>query len=116
MGFKILDDDEEIDPILSVVNLVDVFLVLVAGLMVVIAANPLNPFASDDVIVVRNPGKAGMEMIAKQGAQVKRFASTGQSGEGDGVRAGVAYRMQDGSIVYVPEAAAASPPVASPQP
>ena len=76
MGFRMLDEDDEIDPILSVVNLVDVFLVLVAGLMMVIAANPLNPFANEDVVIVKNPGQAGMEMILKQGDQVKRFAAT----------------------------------------
>lgn len=111
MGFRMLDEDDEIDPILSVVNLVDVFLVLVAGLMMVIAANPLNPFANEDVVIVKNPGQAGMEMILKQGDQVKRFAATGSQGEGDGVRAGVAYRLKDGSIVYVPEA---SQPKAAP--
>jgi hypothetical protein len=105
MSFRLLDEDDEIDPILSVVNLVDVFLVLVAGLMMVIAANPLNPFADEDLLIIKNPGQESMEMIFKQGDEVKRFAATGSQGEGDGVRAGVAYRLQDGSIVYVPEAA-----------
>jgi hypothetical protein len=103
MSFRLLEEDEEIDPLLSVVNLVDVFLVLVAGLMMVIAANPLNPFADEDLLIVKNPGQESMEMILKQGDEVKRFAATGSQGEGDGVRAGVAYRLQDGSIVYVPE-------------
>ena len=114
MAFRLLDEDDEIDPILSVVNLVDVFLVLVAGLMMVIAANPLNPFSDDDVLIVKNPGKAGMEMIQKQGDEVKRFAATGAQGEGDGVRAGVAYRLKDGSIVYVPEASQTTPSVSQP--
>jgi hypothetical protein len=104
MSFRLLDENDEIDPLLSVVNLVDVFLVLVAGLMMVIAANPLNPFADEDLLIVKNPGHTSMEMILKQGDEVKRFAATGSQGEGDGVRAGVAYRLQDGSIVYVPEA------------
>ena len=90
---------------LSVVNLVDVFLVLVAGLMMVIAANPLNPFADDDLTVIKNPGEPGMEIIVKRDDVVTRFTSDGSQGEGEGVRAGVAYRMKDGSVVYVPEGA-----------
>ena len=41
---KLLDEDEGINPALSVVNLVDVFLVLIAALLIAIAQNPMNPF------------------------------------------------------------------------
>ena len=33
--------------------------------------------------------------------------ASGEIGEGDGEKAGVAYRMKDGSMVYVPEGGAA---------
>jgi len=32
-----------------------------------------------------------------------RYQSGGETGQGHGVKAGVAYRMEDGSLVYVPE-------------
>jgi hypothetical protein len=35
---------------------------------------------------------------------------SGAIGQGEGARAGVAYRMKDGSIVYVPESASSSEP------
>ncbi|TQV86352.1 DUF2149 domain-containing protein [Aliikangiella coralliicola] len=100
---KLLDEDESINPALSLVNLVDVFLVLVAALLIAIAQNPLNPFMEDDVTVIKNAGKPNMQMIIKKGEKIETYESTGEIGAGDGVKAGIAYRMNDGSIVYVPE-------------
>ncbi|HWK55221.1 MAG TPA: DUF2149 domain-containing protein [Hyphomicrobiales bacterium] len=100
---NILGDDDGDDPILSVVNLIDVFLVVIAVLLIVIVDNPLNPFQSDDVVVVRNPGKPDMEIITKDGEELTRYRSSGEIGEGQGMRAGTAYRMEDGTMIYVPE-------------
>ncbi|NVJ70580.1 MAG: DUF2149 domain-containing protein [Alphaproteobacteria bacterium] len=100
---RLLDEDEAINPALSVVNLVDVFLVLIAALLISIAQNPINPFLDDDVMVIKNPGQADMEMIIKKGEKIETYKSTGDIGSGEGVKAGVAYRMPDGSIVYVPD-------------
>ncbi len=100
---KLLDEDESINPALSVVNLVDVFLVLVAALLIAIAQNPMNPFLEENVTVIKNAGQPDMEMIIKNGETIETYKSSGEVGSGDGVKAGVAYRMADGSIVYVPE-------------
>jgi hypothetical protein len=99
----ILDDDDGDDPILSVVNIIDVFLVIIAVLMIAVLENPLNPFATQDVVVIKNPGAPNMEMLVKDGKELKHYKSTGQIGEGQGAKAGVAYRLKDGSMVYVPE-------------
>ena len=103
MTLRLLQEDEELDPILSVVNLVDVFLVLVGALMMIIAANPINPFASEKVVVVKNPGEPNMGMVVKDGRKIEKYKATDTIGSGEGARAGVAYRMKDGSFVYVPE-------------
>jgi len=100
---RFLDDDEELNPIVSAVNLVDVFLVIIAALMIALAQNPLNVFNDDDVTVVKNAGKPNMEVIVKKGKEIKQYKSTGEIGSGEGMRAGVAYKMADGSFVYVPE-------------
>lgn len=100
---KFLDEDEELNPILSVVNLVDVFLVIIAALLISIASNPLNPFDSENVTVVKNAGKPNMEIIIKEGKKITQYKSSGEIGSGKGARAGVAYKMKDGSIVYVPD-------------
>lgn len=100
---KFLDESEADDPILSVVNLIDVFLVVIAALLIAIARNPMNPFTHEDVTVITRPGQPDMEIVSRQGQKIVRYQGTGQPGSGDGVKAGVAYRMKDGSIVYVPE-------------
>ena len=100
---RFLDHDEADDPILSVVNLIDVFLVVIGVLMIVIVRNPLNPFSSDSVVLVENPGKADMRMTVKEGDELTRYESQGQIGEGQGVKAGSAYRLPDGKMIYVPE-------------
>lgn len=102
---RLLDEVEDDDPILSVVNLIDVFLVIVAALLLAVAASPANPFSADTVTVIKNPGKPNMEMIVKDGQKLERYRASGAIGEGQGTKAGVAYRMEDGSMVYVPEAA-----------
>ncbi|MBV1915511.1 MAG: DUF2149 domain-containing protein [Pseudomonadales bacterium] len=100
----LLDDDESLNPMLSVANLVDVFLVVIAALLIAIAQNPLNPFTAEDVTVIKNPGKDNMEMIIKKGEKIEHYKSEGKIGQGEGQRAGVAYRLKDGSMIYVPEA------------
>lgn len=100
---KILHDDESLNPILSAVNLIDVFLVIIAALLISIAQNPLNPFSSEDVTVIKNPGKKNMEVIIKKGKNIEKYKSEGKIGQGDGTKAGVAYKLKDGSMVYIPE-------------
>lgn len=102
MSRRFLEHDDD-DPILSVVNVVDVFLVVIAILLVIVASNPLNPFSSEDMVVVTNPGREDMTITIREGEKLTRFESTAEIGEGQGVRAGTTYRLPDGSLVYVPE-------------
>lgn len=101
---RFLDDSDGDDPLLSVVNLIDVFLVVLAMLMIIIVQNPLNPFSSNDVVVVENPGKPDMRITVKQGEELTRYETSGEIGEGMGTRAGVTYKLPDGRLIYVPGA------------
>jgi hypothetical protein len=104
---KLLHEPETEDPILSVVNLIDIFLVIIAALLVTVAQNPLlNPFSKRDVTVITDPGKPSMEMVVKKGEKIEHYKASGNIGQGEGDKAGTAYRMKDGSIVYVPESGA----------
>lgn len=103
MKLKLHDDSEADDPILSVVNLIDVFLVIIAALLLSIANNPLNPYTRDKITLIRNAGQPDMEIVTRDGQTIQRFQGTGAAGQGKGIKAGVAYRMADGSLVYVPE-------------
>lgn len=100
---NVLEDDDGDDPILSVVNIIDVFLVIIAVLLIAVMENPINPFALQNAVVIKDPGEATMEMIVKKGNELKRYSSTGKIGEGEGAKAGTAYRLKDGTMVYVPE-------------
>lgn len=109
MSNRLMEEVEDDDPILSVVNLIDVFLVIIAALLLAVANNPVNPFSSEPVTMIRNPGQPDMEVVIKDGQKIERYQASGSIGEGQGSKAGVAYRMQDGSMVYVPEAASSAP-------
>ncbi len=100
---RFIDDEDADDPMLSVINLIDLFLVIIGILMVTIAQNPLNPFSQDKVVVVENPGEADMRITIKDGQELTRYESNGEVGQGQGSRAGVTYRLDDGRMIYVPE-------------
>ncbi|MBR9651295.1 DUF2149 domain-containing protein [Thalassovita aquimarina] len=102
-GLSVLDDDDGDDPILSVVNIIDVFLVIIAVLLITVMENPINPFSAESVTVIKNPGQPDMEITVKDGREMTTFAATGQIGSGTGTKAGIAYRLEDGSMVYVPQ-------------
>jgi len=100
---RLMEDLEADDPILSVVNLIDVFLVIIAALLLAVANSTVNPFGGESVTVIKNPGQDTMEVIVKEGQKIERYKASGEIGEGQGAKAGVAYRLKDGSMVYVPE-------------
>ncbi len=98
---RILDEDED-DPMLSAVNLVDVFLVLVVALLAAVATSTRQA-APSPTSEVREAGTPQMEIVVTEDGREVRYKGTGSVSEGQGVRAGTAYRLQDGSIIYVPE-------------
>ena len=107
----LLGDDDE-DPMLSAINLVDIFLVALVILIVAIVSERRNSAAQappldweDDFTLIKNPGTEDMQIVVKRGETLERFDATGSSTEGTGVAAGTAYRMRDGSMVYVPTSA-----------
>ncbi|MEM9379531.1 MAG: DUF2149 domain-containing protein [Planctomycetota bacterium] len=101
---------EDDDPMLSAINLVDVFLVALVVLIATTvgekraAAAAALPTVSpdDDFTLIKNVGTDRMQIVVKRGESLERFDATGSSAEGTGVVAGTAYRMRDGSMVYVP--------------
>lgn len=100
---RFLEHDEADDPILSLVNLIDLFLVVIGILLIVIVRNPLDPFSKQNVVVIENPGQADQRMLIKQGEELRRYQAGDEIGEGEGVKAGITYRLSDGRLIYVPE-------------
>jgi hypothetical protein len=109
-SLQILHEDDD-DPMLSAVNLVDVFLVLVVALMTAVAAQK-QAVLPEGATVVRNAGRPDMEIVVREKGKDVRFKGSGSASAGQGVRAGVAYSLEDGTMVYVPEAAPAAAPAA----
>ena len=110
---SLLIDGDDDDPMHSVVNLIDVFLVIIAALLLSVANNPLSPLGAEQLTVIREAGTPEMEVVVKNGNEIKRFRADGQQGIGGGVRVGSAYRLPDGSMIYIPEEPATIFPVSA---
>lgn len=101
--FSVLGD-EDTDPMLSSVNLVDVFMVAMVMMAISLLSNPVIRLQREDYTIIRDEGKPTMEITVKRGEKIERFRATGRSTEGNGVLAGTAYQLNDGTMVYVPSA------------
>ena len=67
--------------------------------------NMTEMFSKEDFTMVKNPGKENMEIITKEGQEIKRYTpSEEQETSGKrGKKVGVAYQLESGEIIYVPE-------------
>ncbi|MEM8667740.1 MAG: DUF2149 domain-containing protein [Planctomycetota bacterium] len=106
--FNVLGDEDS-DPMLSSVNLVDVFMVAMVVMAISLLGNPVFRMQQDDYTIIHNPGEPTMEITVKEGQRLTRFRATGRSSQGNGVEAGTAYQLQDGTMVYVPSDRFGSP-------
>lgn len=98
--------EEDTDPLSVIVNLFDVAMVFAVALMVamVMHMNMTEIFSQEDFTVVKNPGKDNMEIITKEGNKINKYTpSDEQSSDSKGRRVGVAYELENGEIIYVPE-------------
>ena len=98
---------EETDPLSVVVNLFDVAMVFAVALMVamVMHINMTEVFTKEDFTIVKNPGKDNMEIISKEGNKINKYtpSSDQSSSQKKGRKVGVAYELENGEIIYVPE-------------
>lgn len=105
---SMLDSDSDEDPLSVIVNMFDVAMVFAVSLMVamVMHMNMTEIFGKEDFTIVKNPGKDNMEIITKEGKQIKKFTpkeEQNNSSKSKGKRVGVAYELENGEIIYVPE-------------
>ncbi len=107
MRRRVLQDNEDQDPVAMLSNLFDVAMVFAVALMValVFKFNMTEIFSQEDFTIVKNPGKDNMEIITKEGQTVNKYKpSENQDGKGKkGKKVGVAYQLENGEIIYVPE-------------
>lgn len=97
---KLLHNQNDTDPMGTVANLFDVAMVFAVALMVALVSrfNMTEIFSKEDYTMVKNPGQENMEIITKEGKEIKR-ESSGKRGK----KVGVAYELENGKIIYVPE-------------
>lgn len=62
----------------------------------------LNP-ETEVTMVLTNPN-GDQEIITRRGTEIEAYRVTADAiSGGDGVRLGIAYRLPDGQVIYVPE-------------
>lgn len=108
MKRRLLRKEEDNDPMSVVSNLFDVAMVFAVALMVALVTryNMTEMFSQEDFTMVKNPGKENMEIITKEGEKINRYTpSEDQDSKNStkGRRVGIAYELENGEIIYVPE-------------
>jgi hypothetical protein len=104
---RLINKDEDQDPLSALTNLFDVSMVFAVALMVALVAryNMNEFFSKEDFTMVKNPGTEEMVIITKQGEKIESYqASEDQEQSGvKGKRVGSAYQLENGEIIYIPE-------------
>ena len=103
-----VDEPEEEDPLAGIANLFDVSVVFIVGLMIsLFSVYRLSDLvdARSEVTMVKTNAQGEREIIVKKGTEITAYKVTGQTTSGDGERLGTAYRLANGQIIYVPDAA-----------
>lgn len=108
MRRNLLRKEEDNDPMNVVSNLFDVAMVFAVALMVALVSrySMTEMFSQEDFTMVKNPGKENMEIITKEGEKINRYTpsedTSSQNGK-KGKKVGIAYELENGEIIYVPE-------------
>lgn len=118
---RMIDEQGEVDPMTSLANLFDVAMVFAVALMVALVSYLRVPalLQDKDYTIITNPGQADMEIVVKEGKEIKHYEASNELGSGQGELLGKAYRLPDGRVVYVPvesESRAAADPSPSKDP
>lgn len=99
---KLLHNQNDTDPMGTVANLFDVAMVFAVALMVALVSrfNMTEIFSKEDYTMVKNPGQENMEIITKEGKEIKRYTPSEQkeSSGKRGKKVGVAYELENGKI------------------
>lgn len=94
------------DPLSGVANLFDVSLAFIVAMVVALFSasgvrSMLDPSAN--WTLTRKAADGQMEVVRKDGRQITVQKISERKLTGNGDRLGVAYRLPDGKVVYVPE-------------
>jgi hypothetical protein len=99
-------DPSDNDPMTGVANLFDLGLVFIVGLLLALfGAFHMEDLLKEDseVTITKQTADGNMEIIIKKGKKIEAMKVSKETAKGRGQRLGTAYRLADGSMVYVPE-------------
>ena len=94
------------DPLSGVANLFDIGLVFIVALLVTLfSVYRLDDFFNEksELTIMKKSKNGEMEIITKKGKKIKAIKISKDKAKGRGEKLGIAYRLEDGSMVYVPE-------------
>ncbi len=93
------------NPLTIMANLFETGLVFALGFMVstISAMNMMDMFDPNAKVTVTSERKDGMQIMVKDGKKTTIRRMTKNLGSGDGQKLGIAYKLDDGSVIYVPE-------------
>ena len=97
------------DPLSGVANLFDISLAFIVAMVVALYSMMGTPSLLDPAsswTMTRTSADGRMEIVRKDGKTIKVEKVSDRKLSGDGDRLGIAYRLPDGKVVYVPEAEA----------
>jgi hypothetical protein len=99
------NERETDDPLAGVANLFDLGIIFAAGILLALVTYLGIPelLTKSEVTVVKNAGTSEMEILHKQGIKMERYRISREKMTGEGKRLGMAYRLKNGEVVYVPE-------------
>jgi len=98
--------DEEEDLLGGVANLFDAAMVFAVALLITLVMSASVPELLNhtaDVTIVKNPGKENMQVIIKEGQEIKVMNMTEELAGGQGHKLGTAYRLETGEVIYIPD-------------
>lgn len=96
------------DPLAGVANLFDLAVVLSVGLLVMafhafsLQLQDISNGKTEMTILKKGPGEE-LEIVTKKGKQIQAMRVSKIRAQGRGERLGTAYRLEDGTMVYVPD-------------
>lgn len=98
--------DWDEDPLSGVANLFDISLAFIVAMSVALFSmlGVRNLFDADASWTLTHTAADGrIEVVRKDGREIKVQKVTEKQLSGDGDRLGVAYKLADGRVIYVPE-------------
>jgi len=96
----------DMDPLAGMANLFDASIVLIVSMMIALfmSLNLMQLFdAEAEVTITTRNAEGDIEMVTREGSEIKVQRVTDTSLSGAGVRLGTAFQLEDGRVVYVPD-------------